>query len=212
MTGDRGLAGAFNANVLRAARDRAASWSCQGEQRAGASRVGRKGIGTLASAAADRARAGRGSATTRATRTRSTSPSYVIDQYVAGEMDRVRPRLQPLQVGDGAELMDDVPARSSARRSRDARAAPQARSRTSSSRRRSDLREAAAGLRGDRRLPRPAGVERQRAGRAHDGHAQRQRQRGGDDRRRSRWRSTAPARRPSRRRSSKSWPAPMPSA
>jgi F-type H+-transporting ATPase subunit gamma len=89
MTGDRGLAGAFNANVLRAAFEADRELRAEGvEPRLLA--VGRKGIGTLRFRRRELTATWEGLSDRPEYSDAVTIASQVIDLYVRGEVDRVR--------------------------------------------------------------------------------------------------------------------------
>ncbi len=209
VTGDRGLAGAFNANVVRkATRDRARP--ARGRRRGDAHRRrGAQGhrhaelprLSHRAELAGAQRPAGLRRRTGASPSTSSTSTWPARSTACGSSTTTSRSAIEQT-------LFDDVILPVPREAVTDEERSPGPVTYLYEPTAHVDPREPAAGLRGDRRLPRPAGVERQRAGRAHDGHAQRQRQRRGDGRHRSPWRSTAPVRRRSRRRSSRSWPAP----
>ena len=107
MTGDRGLAGAFNANVVRRALEVEAQLRTSGaETRVIA--VGKKGVGTLRF---------RGCSLERTWEGLSDRPEYVdakeiaqalIDLYVSGQVDRVRLVYNHFTSPIEQTLMDDV--------------------------------------------------------------------------------------------------------
>ena len=181
MTGDRGLAGAFNANVVRKALAIERDLREQGvETRVLA--VGRKGIGTLKF---------RGCRLEKTWQGLSDRPQYtdakevaaeLIRMFTSGEVDRVRLVYNHFTSPIEQTLMDDVilPV-PKARRHRRRRRAPAGLVHLRAGAR-GHPRRPAARVRRDRRVPRAPRVERQRAGRPHERHAQRQRVRRGDDR------------------------------
>ncbi len=181
MTGDRGLAGAFNANVVRKALEiERGLREADVETRVIA--VGRKGIGTLTFRGCRLERSWQGLSDRPEYQDARAIAQYLIDLYVSGEVDRVRLVYNHFTSPIEQTLLDDVilpvPHEAVADEARTTGPVtylfePEA-----------DviLETPVAGVRRHRRVPRPAGIERQRAGRAHDGHAQRQRQRRGDAR------------------------------
>jgi len=89
MTGDRGLAGAFNANVLRAVVAADHGLREQGrEVRLVA--VGKKGIGTLRFRRYDLAHSWEGLSDRPQYSDAQAIAAYLVDLYVSGEVDRVR--------------------------------------------------------------------------------------------------------------------------
>jgi hypothetical protein len=107
---------------------------------------------------------------------------HVIDLYVSEQVDRVRLIYNHFKTPIEQTLMDvqilPIEPRRSTPRIASGRRCP-----TSTSRTRRTIFAAAAALRRDRHLPGAARIERQRAGRPHDRHAQRQRERRRPDRR-----------------------------
>jgi len=89
MTGDRGLAGAFNANVVRAVVEAERSLRAQGrEVRLVA--VGKKGIGTLRFRRFELAHIWQGLSDHPQYGDAQAIAAYLVDLYVSGEVDRVR--------------------------------------------------------------------------------------------------------------------------
>lgn len=89
MTGDRGLAGAFNANVVRRALEIERSLRDEGaETRVIA--VGRKGIGTLKFRGCRLERSWQGLSDRPEVSDAKEITNYLIDLYLKGEVDRVR--------------------------------------------------------------------------------------------------------------------------
>ena len=108
MTGDRGLAGAFNANVVRKALEIERGLREQGGVETRIIAVGRKGIGTLAF---------RGCRLERSWQGLSDRPEYsdakeiaaeLIELYVSGAVDRVRLVYNHFTSPIEQTLMDDV--------------------------------------------------------------------------------------------------------
>ena len=174
LTGDRGLAGAFNAQVLRHA------FALSRELEADGMRVrwlvsGRKGASTLRFRRLDVLQAWTGFSDRPAYADAQALAHKVADLYVEGEVDRVvvvynrfvSPLVQQVVEQDllpipehVLEAGEDVEHRAPARRLHLRAGAG------------GDPRAPAPGLRRDRALPRAARVGRVRAGRAHDRDAQ----------------------------------------
>ena len=182
MTGDRGLAGAFNANVVRKALAIERDLREQGvETRVLA--VGRKGIGTLKF---------RGCRLEKSWQGLSDRPQYtdaksiageLIEMYLSEQVDRVRLVYNHFTSPIEQTLMDDVilPVPKEAVTDGDEERPPVSYIYEPAP---EDILEGLLpAVRRDRRVPGAPRVERQRAGRPHVGDAQRQRQRRGDDRR-----------------------------
>ena len=89
MTGDRGLAGAFNANVLRAAVQARRELEAQGKQ-VQVLAVGRKGIGSLKFRGIEPQQAWAGLSDSPRYNDAQAMAKRVIDSYVAHEVDRVQ--------------------------------------------------------------------------------------------------------------------------
>ena len=218
VTGDRGLAGPFNSQIIRAGNRRARRAAHRGQ---GGALVRRRAPRRLL-ARVPRPRAGRRPGPASPTGPPSPTPATMADglaaAYVDGKVDRVeiiyngyispvnqevrQETLLPLQQADvlGDEDEEDERGGRSGRalaRALDLRARP-----------RGDPRAAGARLRGDLDLPGAARVDRLRARRAHERDAQRLRQRRRAASTTSRSRPTASARPRSPRRSWKSWPGP----
>ena len=107
MTGDRGLAGAFNANVVRKAMDIERGLRGEGvETRVIA--VGRKGIGTLTFRGCRLERSWQGLSDRPEYSDAQEIARYLIDQYVGGEVDRVRLVYNHFTSPIEQTLLDDV--------------------------------------------------------------------------------------------------------
>jgi F-type H+-transporting ATPase subunit gamma len=89
MTGDRGLAGAFNANVVRKAMELERSLRESGVETKLIA-VGRKGIGTLTFRGCTMMRAWQGLSDRPEYHDAKAIAKYLIDLYTSGEVDRVR--------------------------------------------------------------------------------------------------------------------------
>jgi F-type H+-transporting ATPase subunit gamma len=89
MTGDRGLAGAFNANVLRAALQADRELAAEGVERR-LMAVGRKGIGSLRFRGFELQQTWEGLSDRPVYANASAIAQHVIDLYVSREVDRVR--------------------------------------------------------------------------------------------------------------------------
>ena len=194
VTGDRGLAGAFNSQIVRAGVRAGVEYESGGKSTTWYA-SGRRGVSSLAF----RGREAKGAYTGFTDR-----PSYanareiaadLMAAYIDGEVDRVeivynryvspltqevtRETLLPLQhatiMGDDGAA-DSLGERASDGQDKHARAHGAGRVRARSRR---DPRAPDPRLRGDLDLPRAAGVHRVRARRAHDRDAQRLRERGG---------------------------------
>ena len=196
VTGDRGLAGAFNSQIVRAGLRAGRDYEADGRSLI-YSAVGRRGVSTLNFRGKDPV--GRYVGFT-------DRPSYadaraiaedLIAAYVDGKADRVeifyngyispltqevrRETLLPLQqatILEGSEDEDDDGERQ----------AGQPRARRLRARREGDPRPARARLRRDLRVPRAAGVDGVRARRPHDRDAQRLRRTPASSSKTSRWR------------------------
>ena len=104
ITGDRGLAGAFNVNILRAALAVAEELRAEGFEEVEFTAVGKKGAGTLRVPRDDRSTArSRASRSSRPSPTPSRSPSTSCERFTDGRGQPRRARLQRVQVGAGAE-------------------------------------------------------------------------------------------------------------
>ena len=107
MTGDRGLAGAFNANVVRKAMEIERGLRQEGvETRLIA--VGRKGIGTLAFRGCRVERSWQGLSDRPEYSDAKEIAKYLIDLYVSGEVDRVRLVFNHFTSAIEQTLLDDV--------------------------------------------------------------------------------------------------------
>jgi F-type H+-transporting ATPase subunit gamma len=107
MTGDRGLAGAFNANVVRKAMEIERGLREEDvETRVIA--VGRKGIGTLTFRGCRLERSWRGLSDRPEYSDAKEIASYLIDLYVSGEVDRVRLVYNHFTSPIEQTLLDDV--------------------------------------------------------------------------------------------------------
>ncbi len=89
MTGDRGLAGAFNANVLRAAMQTRRELEAQGRQ-VHVLAVGRKGIGSLHFRGIDPEQEWAGLSDNPQYADAQTMAKHVIESYIAHDTDRVQ--------------------------------------------------------------------------------------------------------------------------
>lgn len=89
ITGDRGLAGAFNVNILRAGYEAAAELHAEGAESVAYVPVGKKGAGTLRfrGLAIDRTFQGFSSEPTFADA--SQVAEHLVERFVSGEVDRV---------------------------------------------------------------------------------------------------------------------------
>ena len=108
MTGDRGLAGAFNANVVRKALEIERGLREAGRRDARARRRPQGHRHADASAAAASSAAGRASATGPSTATPRRSRATLIELYVSGAVDRVRLVYNHFTSPIEQTLMDDV--------------------------------------------------------------------------------------------------------
>jgi len=107
MTGDRGLAGAFNANVVRKALEIEGGLRGEGaETRVIA--VGRKGIGTLTFRGCRLERTWQGLSDRPAYSDAKEIANYLIDLYMSGEVDRVRLVYNHFTSPIEQTLLDDV--------------------------------------------------------------------------------------------------------
>ena len=107
MTGDRGLAGAFNANVVRKAIEIERGLQADGvETRVIA--VGRKGIGTLTFRGCRIERSWQGLSDRPEYSDAKEIAKYLIDLYVGGEVDRVRLVYNHFTSAIEQTLLDDV--------------------------------------------------------------------------------------------------------
>ena len=107
MTGDRGLAGAFNANVVRKAMEIERDLRADGvETRLIA--VGRKGIGTLAFRGCRVERSWQGLSDRPEYSDAKEIAKYLIDLYLSGEVDRVRLVFNHFTSAIEQTLLDDV--------------------------------------------------------------------------------------------------------
>jgi F-type H+-transporting ATPase subunit gamma len=107
MTGDRGLAGAFNANVVRKAMEIERGLRADGvETRLIA--VGRKGIGTLTFRGCTMVRSWQGLSDRPEYHDARAIAKYLIDLYVSGEVDRVRLVYNHFTSAIEQTLLDDV--------------------------------------------------------------------------------------------------------
>ena len=107
MTGDRGLAGAFNANVVRKALDTERALRAEGvDTRVVA--VGRKGIGTLTFRGCTLERSWKGLSDRPEYQDAKDIASHLIDLYVSGEVDRVRLVYNHFTSAIEQTLLDDV--------------------------------------------------------------------------------------------------------
>jgi len=107
MTGDRGLAGAFNANVVRKAMEIERRLRGDGvETRVIA--VGRKGIGTLTFRGCRLERSWQGLSDRPEYSDAKEIAKYLIDLYVSGEVDRVRLVFNHFTSAIEQTLLDDV--------------------------------------------------------------------------------------------------------
>jgi len=107
MTGDRGLAGAFNANVVRKAMEIERGLRADGiETRLIA--VGRKGIGTLTFRGCSIQRSWQGLSDRPEYHDARAIAKYLIDLYISGEVDRVRLVYNHFTSAVEQTLLDDV--------------------------------------------------------------------------------------------------------
>jgi len=107
LTGDRGLAGAFNANVVRKAMEIERGLHAEGiETRVIA--VGRKGIGTLTFRGCRLERSWQGLSDRPEYQDARAIAQYLIDLYVSGEVDRVRLVYNRFTSPIEQTLLDDV--------------------------------------------------------------------------------------------------------
>jgi F-type H+-transporting ATPase subunit gamma len=107
VTGDRGLAGAFNANVVRKAMETERGLREDGvETRLIA--VGRKGIGTLAFRGCTMVRSWQGLSDRPEYTDAKEIAKYLIDLYLGGEVDRVRLVYNHFTSAIEQTLFDDV--------------------------------------------------------------------------------------------------------
>ena len=90
VTGDRGLAGAFNANVVRKALEIERGLRENGGVETRIVAVGRKGIGTLSFRGCRIEKSWQGLSDRPDYADAQAIAKYLIDQYMAGEVDRVR--------------------------------------------------------------------------------------------------------------------------
>ena len=104
VTGDRGLAGAFNANVVRKALEIERGLREDGGVETRIVAVGRKGIGTLSFRGCRIEKSWQG----LSDRPDYTDAQHLIDQYVAGEIDRVRLVYNHFTSAIEQTLFDDV--------------------------------------------------------------------------------------------------------
>ena len=89
VTGDRGLAGPFNSQIMRAGNRRAATLRGRGQARCSGTPPGAAASPRCASAGSRRAPPGPGSPTARPSPTRARSPTAWPPAYVDGKVDRV---------------------------------------------------------------------------------------------------------------------------
>jgi F-type H+-transporting ATPase subunit gamma len=107
MTGDRGLAGAFNANVVRKAMDIERGLRAEGVGTRVIA-VGRKGIGTLAFRGCRLERSWQGLSDRPEYHDAQAIAKYLIDLYISGEVDRVRLVYNHFTSPIEQTLLDDV--------------------------------------------------------------------------------------------------------
>ena len=190
ITGDRGLAGAFNSQIIRAGDPRGRPSTSREGRTVVFYASGRRGVSSLTFRKQRGRRAStRASPTAPPTPTPARSPTTLIAAYIDGEVDRVevfyngyvspltqevtRETLLPLQQATVVEAERDA----GGRRARSGEETGHTRARRVRARPGRDPRAARPRLRGDLDLPRAARVHRVRARRAHDRHAQRLRER-----------------------------------
>ena len=89
ITGDRGLAGAFNVNILRRGYEHASELHDEGASTVGYVAVGKKGLGTLRFRGADVERDFQGFSTDPAYSDASGVTEYLVERFTTGEVDRV---------------------------------------------------------------------------------------------------------------------------
>lgn len=89
ITGDRGLAGAFNVNILRRGYEAADELTAAGASDVGYVAVGKKGLGTLRFRGLDVERDFQGFSTDPAYSDASGVTEYLVERFTSGEVDRV---------------------------------------------------------------------------------------------------------------------------
>jgi F-type H+-transporting ATPase subunit gamma len=107
MTGDRGLAGAFNANVVRKAMEIEHGLRGEGVETSVLA-VGRKGIGTLTFRGCSLERSWQGLSDRPEYSDAKEIAKFLIDLYVGGEVDRVRLVYNHFTSPIEQTLLDDV--------------------------------------------------------------------------------------------------------
>ena len=194
MTSDRGLAGAFNGQIIRAGIAAAVELEREGKGVV-FSASGRRGVGSLNFRKRTPAGAYVGFTDRPAYANARDIASDLIAAYVDGDVDRVeifynhyisplqqrvtRETLLPLQQ---ASILEEAEEDEAEEETREDRTRPPPRPRRVRARAGGDPPAARARLRRDLDLPRAARVHRVRARRAHDRDAQRVRERGRADR------------------------------
>ncbi len=89
ITGDRGLAGAFNVNILRAGYDAAADLHAEGAESVAYVPVGKKGAGTLRFRGLEIDRTFQGFSSEPTFADASQVAEHLVERFVSGEVDRV---------------------------------------------------------------------------------------------------------------------------
>ena len=89
ITGDRGLAGAFNVNILRAGYDAAAELHAQGAESVAYVPVGKKGAGTLRFRGLEIDRTFQGFSSEPTFADASQVAEHLVERFISGEVDRV---------------------------------------------------------------------------------------------------------------------------
>ena len=184
VTGDRGLAGAFNSQIIRAGNRRARELEAEGKDGAAGTPSGTRGVSSLEFRGFEVAGASPASPTAPPSRTRATSPTTLTAAYVDGEVDRVEiiynHYISPLDPGGARTRRCCRSSRPTSSASDDEDDEPRARSSSEEAPSTSralwiyepepggDPRAARAGLRRDLDLPGAARVDGVRARRPHD--------------------------------------------
>ena len=89
ITGDRGLAGAFNVNILRAGYDAAADLHAEGAESVAYVPVGKKGAGTLRFRGLEIDRTFQGFSSEPTFADASQVAEHLVERFISGEVDRV---------------------------------------------------------------------------------------------------------------------------